>query len=409
MSQKLIKFCLVALLLALWSQSLELAFSVAAIVLLISFQGRFSKGLFTVLALLTVLTLIGLLGLLTFQAGPYEYLKDFVYFMRPLLMLLATYFCVKRLDKKEDFFNVVVMTGFALALFHLLHIGIGLLRFKPNLDRFRGLFGRLNHVEMIALFLVICVKSLPVKRSRFKVIYQAFVIILVLSFLLYFSRTMIVVLGLMVLAYYGYLKLNAKGIMALGIMAIFLGGFLVFLQNYEPSEGKDVTFFGRFMEKVKNSYTEAFEPIKFDKFKMDRRELWPRWRAYEANLVVTEINEEKKWLQGKGFGSTVDVGFEIRLDGERIQHLPTVHNGLAYVYMKTGVLGLLVYFTIILYLYLYYYRKDTTKEGVRYNYIIVSAGLYMLAASMVVTGIFKPYMMVMFLTGGALALKEKIR
>ena len=406
MGQNLIKFCLVALLLSLWSQSLELAFSVAAFVLLLSFKGRFSKELFVVLSLLTALIVIGLLGLLTFQAGPYEYLKDFVYFMRPLLMLLATYFCVQRLKNKEDFFNVVVMTGFALALFHLVHIGIGLLRFKPNLDRFRGLFGKLNHVEMIALFLVICIKSLPVKRSRFKIIYQTFVVILVVSFLLYFSRTMIVVLGLMVLAYYGYLKLNSKGLVAIGIMTIFLGGFLVFLQNYEPSEGKDVTFFGRFMEKVKNSYTEAFEPIKFDKFKMDRRELWPRWRAYEANLVITEIDEQKKWLQGKGFGSTVDVGFEIRLDGEKIQHLPTVHNGVAYVYMKTGLLGLLVYFSIIVYLYLYYYRKDTKIDGLRYNYVIVSAGLYMFAASMVVTGIFKPYMMVMFLTGGVLALKE---
>lgn len=407
MSQNLIRICLVALLISLWTESLEISFSVASIVLLLSFQGRFSKGLFTVLALMLSLILIGSLGLFSLQSGPYGFVKDLVYFLRPLFMLLATYFCVKRLDKKEDFFNVIVLTGFGMALFHLLHIGIGLLQFKPNLDRFRGFFGKLNHVEMIALFLVICVKNLPVRKTRFKILYQTFVVLLVVSFLLYFSRTMIVVLGLMVLAYYGYLKLNAKGLVALGALLVFMGGFLIFLQNYEPPEGEDVTFFGRFMEKIQNSYAEAFEPIKFDSYKLDRRELWPRWRAYEANLVIDEINQEKKWLQGKGFGSTVDVGFEIRLDGELIQNLPTVHNGIAYVYMKTGLLGLLVYFSIIAYLYLYYFRKDISTDGVRYNHIIVAAGLYMFAASMVVTGIFKPYMMVMLLTGGTMALKQK--
>jgi hypothetical protein len=35
----------------------------------------------------------------------------------------------------------------------------------------------------------------------------------------------------------------------------------------------------------------------------------------------------------------------------------------------------------------------------------VAAGFYMLAATMVVTGIFKPYIMVGFLIGGTFALK----
>ncbi|MDC0637385.1 hypothetical protein OAP25_01670 [Flavobacteriaceae bacterium] len=406
MNQLLTKSGLVAMILALWAESVELSFVVALVVLLWHFNGRLSQGLSQMAMLILALIAIGSLGLLSMQAGLYGFVKDLVYFLRPLTVLLATYYSVQRLDRKEDFYNLIVLAGFGFALFHLLDIGVGLLRYKPNLQKFRELFGKLNHVEMVALFLVACVKTLPVKKSRFKIIYQLCVAALIFSFLLYFSRTMIVVFFLMVLAYKGYLKLNARGAVMLSILAIVGAGFVFFLDQYDPTQVKEPTVASRFLEKVKNSYTEAFEPIKFDRYRLDRRELWPRWRAYEASLVLEEVDQERKWVQGKGFGSTVDVGFEVRLNGELMQHLPTVHNGITYVYMKTGLLGLLLYGSIILLLYLHSYRQASSQRTKQYHNVLVAVGLYMLAASMVVTGIFKPYMMICYLAGGTFALKQ---
>jgi len=123
--------------------------------------------------------------------------------------------------------------------------------------------------------------------------------------------------------------------------------------------------------------------------------------------VVDEVDRQKKWIQGKGFGSTVDAGFELRLNGEMIQHLPTVHNGVAYVYMKTGLIGLLLYFIIFVVLYRYGYLNSKDQDQKSFNSVLVASGFYMLAATMVVTGIFKPYMMVGFLVGGSFALKNE--
>jgi hypothetical protein len=407
MNQLTAKIGLVAIIIALWAESVELSFVVAFAVLLLHFNARISRGLSQIVLLIMAMMAVGTLGIMTRQAGLYGFVKDVVYFLRPLTVMLATYYAVQRLKSKADFYNLIVLVGFGFALFHLLDIGIGLLRYRPNLQKFRELFGKLNHVEMVALFLIACIRDLPVKKTRYTLFYKLAVAVLIGSFLLYFSRTMIVVLVLMILAYYGYLKLNARGAFMGLILLAFGAGFAFFLSQYEPDETQPQTVLTGFLAKIKNSYTETFEPIKFDTYLKDRRSLWPRWRAYEANLVLTEVDRERKWLQGKGFGSTVDAGFELRLNGEMIQHLPTVHNGVAYVYMKTGILGLLLYFTIFLVLYSYNYRTPEDQSQKSYHRALVAAGFYMLAATMVVTGIFKPYMMVGFLIGGSFALKNK--
>ena len=407
MNQLTAKIGLVAIIIALWAESVELSFVVAFAVLLLHFNARISRGLSQIVLLILAMMAVGTLGIMTRQAGLYGFIKDIVYFLRPLTVMLATYYAVQRLKSKSDFYNLIVLVGFGFALFHLLDIGIGLLRYRPNLQKFRELFGKLNHVEMVALFLIACIRDLPIKKTRYTLFYKLAVAALIGSFLLYFSRTMIVVLVLMILAYYGYLKLNARGAIMGLILLAFGAGFAFFLSQYEPDETQPQTVLTGFLAKIKNSYTETFEPIKFDTYLKDRRSLWPRWRAYEANLVLTEVDRERKWLQGKGFGSTVDAGFELRLNGEMIQHLPTVHNGVAYVYMKTGILGLLLYFTIFLVLYSYNYRTPKDQSEKAYNGVLVAAGFYMLAATMVVTGIFKPYMMVGFLIGGSFALKSK--
>lgn len=407
MNQLTAKIGLVAIIIALWAESVELSFVVAFGVLLLHFNGKISRGLSQIVLLILAMMTVGMLGIMTRQAGLYGFVKDVVYFLRPLTVMLATYYAVQKLKSKADFYNLIVLVGFGFALIHLLDIGIGLLRYRPNLQKFRELFGKLNHVEMVALFLIACIRDLPIKKTRFTLFYKLAVAALIISFLLYFSRTMIVVLFLMILAYYGYLKLNARGVVMGLILLVFGAGFVFFLSQYEPDETQPQTVLTGFLAKVKNSYTETFQPIEFDTYLKDRRSLWPRWRAYEASLVLKEVDGDRKWLQGKGFGSTVDAGFELRLNGEMMQHLPTVHNGVAYVYMKTGVLGLLFYFTIFIVLYGYNYVSSKGPDDKSYNGVLVGAGFYMLAATMVVTGIFKPYMMVGFLIGGTFALKKK--
>jgi len=139
---------------------------------------------------------------------------------------------------------------------------------------------------------------------------------------------------------------------------------------------------------------------------LDRRVLWKHWRAYEAHMVYGEVDKEKQWLTGQGFGSTVDIGFEAKLDGEMTQHLSLTHNGFAYLYLKTGILGLVIYFLMVLYLYSFAYAPQERKLQKIGNNLLVACTFYILISSFVVTGIFKPYDMATLVIGGAFALKQ---
>jgi hypothetical protein len=205
------------------------------------------------------------------------------------------------------------------------------------------------------------------------------------------------------MAYYGYLKLNQKSAMVLAGMLILGSIGIAILSNYEPEKENGVVV-DSFFSKLKNSFDESFSLKNVDVTSLDRRVLWKHWRAYEAHMVYGEVDKEKQWLTGQGFGSTVDRGFEAKLDGEMTQHLSLTHNGFAYLYMKTGIFGLVIYFLMVLYLYSFAYASQESKLQKIGNNLLVACTFYILISSFVVTGIFKPYDMATLVIGGAFAL-----
>ena len=405
MGQWFYKICLILLIWSIQKANIELSFAIAAVVTLASFRTKVSSQALLIIIILLFLVIIGSMSVFSPENDYYFFIKDFIYFVRPILVILAGYFLTMRFHNKKTFLNIIVLMGFYFAFVHLLSFVIYFNIIPSHTSGIRNIFGRYNHVETAALLLIICVKDLPVKRSRYKFFYQAFVACLVLSFMLYISRTMIMVVFIGSLAYYGYLKLNRKGTIALVSFMIVGAGFALFLQAYDPATENPGVVDG-FLLKIKNSVSESFSLGNINVQDLDRRELWKHWRAYEAYKVYEEIEAEQLWLTGQGFGSTVDIGFEARLDGELTQHLSLTHNGFAYLFLKTGILGLLIYFLIILYLYSFSYspRRGTLADiG---NNLLVATTFYILITSFVVTGIFKPYDMATLLIGAAFAFKQ---
>lgn len=403
--QWIYNICLVLLIWSLQKASIELSFAVAVLVTFVSFRRKISSQAALLILIFFSLVLLGGRTILSPENDYYFYIKDLIYFTRPLLVILAGYFLTMRFKNKMTFLNILVIMGFYFAVMHILSFVIYYTYIPSHTSGIRNIFGRYNHVESVALFLIICVKGLPVKRTRYKLIYQAMVACLILSFTLYFSRTMIMVVGLSSLAYYGYLKLNRRGVMALAIIGILGAGFTLFLSNYEPAT-EDPGIVDGFLLKIKNSVDESFSVGDVDLKNFDRRTLWQHWRAYEAMKVYEEAKSINEWIGGQGFGSTVDIGFEARLEGELTQHISLTHNGFAYLFMKTGLLGMVIYFIAVLYLYLFSYSPRKSSMARIGNNLLVAMAFYILVTTFVVTGIFKPYDMAALLIGGAFAFKQ---
>ena len=405
MGQWIYKICLVVLIWSLQKANVELSFVVAVLVTAVTFRKKLSSLAALFIMFLLALVLIGSITVFNPENDYYFFTKDLIYYLRPVFVLLAGYFIAMRLHNKREFFNIMVLMGFYFAVMHLLMMVRNYSIIPLDTNRIRTYFGRYNHVETIALVIIICMKELPMKRSRYKFFYQVMVACLVLSFLLYFSRTMIMVVFAMSLAYYGYFRLNQRGAVALSILLVLGSAFALFLSTYQPTSeaGQGMDFLG----KIKNSFSESFTLGDVNINNKDRRELWKHWRAYEASVVYKEVAETGQYLTGEGFGSTIDIGFEAKLDGEMTQHLSLTHNGYAYLYMKTGLLGLIIYFMMVLYLYSFAYspKKKDPKINIGNNFL-VACTFYILISSFVVTGIFKPYDMATLLIGGAFALKQ---
>jgi len=405
MGQWFYKLCLVVLIWSLQKANVELSFTVSLVVAMMCFRKKIAGTAALFIIILSGLVLIGSITIFNPENDYYYFFKDLVYFLRPITVVASGYFITMRLENKKAFLNILVLMGFYFAFMHLFKMAVNFTIIPADTTRIRTYFGRYNHVETIALIIIICVRELPMKRSRYKFFYQVMVACLVVSFLFYFSRTMILVVISMSLAYYGYLKLNQKSAILLSGMLVLGSIGIAALSTYEPEKENGVVV-DSFFSKLKNSFDESFSLKNVDVTSMDRRVLWKHWRAYEAHMVYGEVDKEKQWLTGQGFGSTVDIGFEAKLDGEMTQHLSLTHNGFAYLYLKTGIFGMLIYLVMVLYLYSFAYTTQKEPLQVIGNNLLVGCAFYILISSFVVTGIFKPYDMATLLIGGAFALKQ---
>ncbi|HZW62687.1 MAG TPA: O-antigen ligase family protein [Flavobacteriaceae bacterium] len=351
---------------------------------------------------MSVILTIGLISGLNVEYFWRDIIKDFVYFARPIVLLLAAYYCVKRIHSTTFVFNTVVVLS---AFFALKHLFVILVNFS-NIDSYvylRGLGGKQNHIELVGLVFLFFTPYVTVfKRYRKLVVY-----IISLSFILYLSRTMFILLFVFYIAYKGYMFFNKKflkGLFVFFLVAIALG---ITISSVETN--RDSTGFKAFIYKTQNSFSEVFKPINTKEIVNDRRELWEHWRAYEASKAIEQIEEvgPKAWLVGMGFGAQVDLETYVYLDGEKYYEVPSIHNGFVNVLFKTGILGLALYLLFISLIFVNNQKFKSTPHSILYNKMLLATSIYMLYNSFVITGFFRPGEFSIFLFGIWMATKVK--
>jgi len=402
MPQFIYKIGLFILVLFLSFYSIELSFIASVFLLAISASNKIAVNLTSSIILLTIVAFIGIISSYGLKYPFYDILKDIIYFVRPITILLAGYFAVKRIKSPTFVFNTVI----AIALFFAIkHLAIIVINFG-KIDSYiylRGLGGKQNHIEMVALvFLFFTPYHTVFKKYERLVKY-----IIIASFILYLSRTMFIILFIFYLGHKGYLFFSRKLIKGLFVFAF---SFLVIsLAISRVDTNRDSKGIKAFVYKTQNSFSELFEPIDTKKIVRDRRLLWEHWRAYEAKKAIEQIDENgaKAWLIGLGFGAQIDLQTNVRLDGTVFSEVPSIHNGFVNVLFKTGIVGFLLYVWFMLYIFITHQKFKTKDRSVLFNKLIVATSLYMLFNSFVITGFFRPGEFSIFLYGILIASKYK--
>jgi O-antigen ligase len=329
-------------------------------------------------------------------------LKDVIYFTRPITILFASYFVVKRIHSQTYVFNTVILIALFFALKHLWNILINI-NFIDSYVYLRTLGGKQNHIEIVALIILFFTPF----HERFKKHRKLVIIIILSSFILYLSRTMYITLFIFFLGYKGYLFLNKKlikGLFVLTSLVILIG---VTFSNIETN--RDSKGIKAFIYKSQNSFVELFETVDTNYILRDKRSLWEHWRAYEAQKAIEQLNENgaKAWLIGMGYGPPIELDTEVRLDGKLFTKVPSIHNGFIYVLFKTGIIGLLFYIIFIVYVFITFQKFRLNQSNSIFNKLLVSTSIYMVLNSFVITGFFRPGEFSVFFLGVLIASKYK--
>ncbi|MFD0990555.1 O-antigen ligase family protein [Mariniflexile jejuense] len=316
----------------------------------------------------------------------YNFIRDLLYFSKPLILILVGYFAARKINNWKTIFKIVIYLGVAYAIYHIVNVIVNVNFKTASAAGIRATCGLSNILEIFAIALLFLSYKYPlfniIKSNKAKNFYLA---LLLVSFLFYFSRTMFVAIFFLILGALNYLKINKKGLKYGVIILILFGGFYTYLFSKEfDRKGNGLE---SFLYKMKIAPSEIFSP------KLDLKNhaaLWDHWRAYEAYCAFEGLNKQPtKYINGYGFGSLVDLKFNAPLSSEGgVQFIPILHNGYVFILYKTGIVGLLLYLVFLFALYFKSYSKQNNIQSQVFSNLIASTALYLLFSSLIISGLY---------------------
>ena len=243
----------------------------------------------------------------------YSFIKHIYYFTIPLLYWIVGYLLVftKKLSRKQ-IINSIVLTAVLYSSYDLINVIISLSTSGYNLSAYglRYVIGTGSYLSVIGLYMYIFYK----KDITCEKLNSAFFLCLcLLSFIIHFSRTHILILLILIL--FSGLRINFKK-----IIKVFFGFFIVFfiVMILFP----ELTY--SFMLKVNNSINE----LSYSNKVWNITNIVQNWRGYEMYCEIQQFNASNFFekLFGAGFGASLDVhGYSYLVTNE--PYLLFLHNG----------------------------------------------------------------------------------
>ena len=308
---------------------------------------------------LTILVFIGVimgLGSL-FNGNSYMFFKDIYYFIQPILIILLGYYVASVEINAKKLFKLIVYGALVVTLYiytpvlvsALIGGEIGLVqRYEYNLESGMPLIG----------FMVVYISKIS-NFQLFKLRYEAgLLVFFLLAVIVSFSRVDIVLLLAIILTPVLVKALGVRvQLILISMVIIILSFFGSMIQVDTPDEEPS-----NFTEKVINSYSEAIvRNLEHAGDPNSASNINNYWRAQEAYLGVSKYLEGSDYqlIFGQGMGSFVSGSDYFN---DKLQKIPFFHNGYVTIILKTGWIGLLLFFLFIYSISRFNYIKSSSKD-----------------------------------------------
>lgn len=356
----------------------ELSFLIWLLVAFLSLRKSYSKEFLTYWSIFIFLIGFAFVVGRFFDYTFYYTLRDITYMMKPILGLLIGYQLFHKGIEKP--FRFLVNSGLAMASIHLVMVAYGFLfHGAANVREIREYGGYFNDYEVYALLFLIFNKQfdlgLTPKQRR------NYLIIMGVSSFFYLARTNFLQFAILYMGMKGYLILNKRSLKIIGttLISIVVGYTAVYYYNPQRNgDGLD-----EFLYKIKMAPGEAFSTkINRD----DWKDFNDNYRSYENIRTTQQLSHNETWWFGEGIGSQVDLKQKVYLGDMELRQISILHNGFMTVLLKTGILGLCVYFISIF--FFLYNPKATTSELYTLKLLFIGTGVFLVLSNWVFMGMY---------------------
>lgn len=375
------KFLLYLNLLVLMFDNYELTFSVWVISALFTLNYRYSVYFFKFSLIFFLILLIAILSTINKDYKISWVFRDYAYMVKPIVGLMIGYQIFKKI--KSGFLETLVYVGFAISISHLLIILYNAIDLNTlSYYIIRDYAGYHNDYEVFTLILLLFHKKFNLNFTDKQI--KFFTIIVAISSILYFSRINFIQFFVLLFALKGYLVINKRNLKIITSFILFIGIGYYAIYQYNPKrtdKGIDSLLF-----KIKNIPNEAFKTkININ----DYKDFNDNFRSYENLMTLQQVTSDGviAIIFGKGMGSTIDYGRRMHTtDGGYIRQAPQLHNGYATIFLKSGIIGLLLLFYSIYFLS----KKIKTKDHFLYNInnLFFGISIYLILSYWVFTGFY---------------------
>jgi O-Antigen ligase len=388
----------IVLLLQLYLPSFKanILFQLAVLVVIVSLDTVVvSKSFLKMIMPLVALLAIGFISTLFNKYHLYNILKDIFHFLKPITGLLLGYIIFSRVNNYRLFIKSIVVAGIISSAIHLF-IVFFIVGINSPIEQIRE-FTKDNFLDLFALFFLIFYKRFFGGRVfRSKLFSNLALALLLISVVLYFSRTMIIIAFLLLLAVYGFIRITPVTARILSVFMVIIAGLFLYLQNAPIQRGAPGV--EGFLYKVKNAPEEIF---KTHVNRQNHRDLWDHWRGYEAYRAYMLMEENPySFAVGTGHGSLVNLKFYAPIskgEPKGMRYISELHNGYMYVFYKVGGIGLILYMFFLFRLYGYAYKNRNFA-----NILVAAIGVIYISSTLTITGLYNARDVIIFILGGAL-------
>lgn len=316
-----------------------------------------------------------------YEFTTYNFIRDFTYLLKPIFGLLLGYQICKRHSNNNQLY-LIIRTGVFIAFLHLVIVAFSFLFLNVrDVNGLRHYAGYFSDFEVYVLIFLFFSKQLGITISKSK--RKKYIIILTISSLFYLSRTNFIQFVILFMALKGYFTINKRTIAILATFAlstILLYSAILYVNPKRNGPGIEA-----FLYKVKIAPTE---PFKTKINKEDYKDFNDNYRSLENILTLSQMTAEDKAtiIFGKGMGSEVKLHAEVMLDGVVFSKISILHNGFMTVFLKSGLLGVLLLILSIVLLY----RNCTHLSPVfkNVNYVFIGTILFLFISYWVFMGFY---------------------